>query len=363
MKIAVVIGVRPHYVKLAAFYAPLAARHEVCIVNTGQHFDYDMAQTFIDELGLPPVTFNLGIGTGSHLAQTGRAIAALEQPLLSSAPDMVIVIGDTNSSLAGAIAGAKLGLPVAHVEAGIRSFEADLPEETNRLAIDAVSSLHLCPTQKAVLNMRAEARGGTACLVGDLLLDGLDQQRPKLQERLSVWRRELPDLDQSAVVTFHRSATVRDESILSAIVEGLLAFSRPIVCILHPGTRQALQRAGLLENLETKRTIHILGPQRHSDLLALIAGADRVLSDSNGVQREALFVQTPCFILRDSTEYPETVEMGAAELIGTDTQNIVRSATTGLTMPPIDVVRRAFGDGQAGQRIVEAVSSLPRVAA
>lgn len=362
MKIAVVIGVRPHYVKLAAFYAPLAARHEVCVVNTGQHFDYDMTQTFIDELGLPPVTFDLGIGSGSHLEQTGRAIVALEQPLLSSRPDAVIVIGDTNSSLAGAIAAAKLGLPVAHVEAGIRSFEADLPEETNRLAIDAVSSLHLCPTEKALLNMRAEARGETARLVGDLLLDVLDLQQQKLQERLSVWRRELPDLDQSAVVTFHRSATVRDESILSAIVAGLLAFSRPIICILHPGTKQALQRAGLLEKLESMPAIRLLGPQRHADLLALIAGADRVLSDSNGVQREALFVQTPCFILRDSTEYPETIEMGAAELIGTDTQNIVRSATTRLKMPPIDDVRRAFGDGRAGQRIVEAVSSVLQVA-
>jgi UDP-GlcNAc3NAcA epimerase len=362
MKVAVVIGVRPHYVKLAAFYAPLAARHEVFIVNTGQHFDYEMAQTFIDELGLPPITFDLGISTGSHLAQTGRAIAALERPLLSSRANMVIVIGDTNSPLAGAIAGAKLGLPVAHLEAGIRSFEANLPEETNRLAIDAVSSLHLCPTQTAALNMRAEARGETACVVGDLLLDVLDQQRPKLQERLSVWRRELPDLDQSAVVTFHRSATVRDEGILSGIVEGLLAFSRPIICILHPGTKQALQRAGLLEKLESMRTVRVLGPQRHADLLALVAGADRVLSDSNGVQREALFVGTPCFILRDSTEYPETVEMGAAELIGTDTQNIVRSATTRLTMPRIDLVRRVFGDGQAGQRIAETVLALPQAA-
>lgn len=196
-------------------------------------------------------------------------------------------------------------------------------------------------------------RGATSSHVGDLLLDRVDQEWPRVEERLVYWQSHLPRLRQSAIVTFHRAATLRDRTKLEGVVEGLLALGRQLICLLHPGTRRVLEEAKLLERLESASGVTVLGAMGHADVLALMAGAERVLSDSNGIQRESLFVGTPCFILREDTEYPESIELGGAALVGTDPGRIAASTGTTLSMPGREAVREVFGDGRAADRIAE----------
>ncbi|MEH1015652.1 UDP-N-acetylglucosamine 2-epimerase (non-hydrolyzing) [Micromonospora sp. CPCC 206060] len=357
MKITVVVGIRPHFPKLAALYPALTAHHQVEIIHTGQHFDHALSGGLLDEFGLPRPAHQFAIGGGGHAEQTARGLLALDPVLGAAPPDLVLVIGDGNSTLVGALAAAKRSIPVAHVEAGLRSHEPDLPEEVNRRIIDAVTSLHLCPTEQAVRTLDGEGVRGSAFFVGDLLLDTLDQRREAVAERLAAWRSALPELKEAALVTFHRSGTLRDPAALADVVDGVRRMPCPVVCVLHPGTEKALTATGLIGALRAADHVRLLPAQPHTDLLALTAGVDRVFTDSNGVQREALFLGTPCFILRPATEYPETLEFGAGELVGTDPERIVAAARTVLR--PVDPVRlrSAFGDGRAAARIADAVTT------
>lgn len=357
MRITVVVGVRPHFPKLAAMYLALRAEHDVSVVHTGQHFDEALSTDLLADLGLPTPDRHLQIGSGSHAEQTARGLLALEPVLRELTPDLVVVIGDGNSTLVGALVAAKLGIAVAHVEAGVRSFDRSLPEEVNRLAIDAVSVLHLAPHEEAVGNLRREGRGETTVLVGDLLLDLLDRRRTATAERLARWRSEIPDLADAALVTFHRSGTLRDRSALAGVVEGILAIPRPVVCALHPGTEKALAATGLADRLRSAPRVRLLPALPHTDLLALLLGTDRVYTDSNGVQREALFLGKPCFVLRESTEFPATLDWNAGALVGTDPAAIAAASLATVTVDP-QRLRAAFGDGRAGERIAEAISAM-----
>lgn len=354
MRIVVVIGVRPHFMKLAALRPALVAEHEVLVVHTGQHFDHELSATFLREFGLPAPDRVLAVGSGSHAAQTGRAMLLVETALVELRPDLVVVIGDSNTTLAGALAAAKLGLPVAHIEAGLRSFDRQLPEEVNRLAIDAVATLHLAPTDAALERLVVEGHGDTAEFVGDLLLDNIDLYRDQVAAARERWLTELPELADSAVVTFHRGETVRDPGRLAAVVDGVLGLGRPVVCVLHPATGRALAGAGLLSRL-VAAGVRLLDAQPHAELLALVGTADRVLTDSNGVQREALLMGTPCFVLRESTEYRETLDLGAGALVGTDSALIAACGTAVLDMPDPARVRKQFGDGRAAERTAAAI--------
>ncbi len=355
MRILVVVGVRPHFMKLSVLLPQLETAHEVTTAHTGQHFDRVLSGAFFDELGLPEPTRRYDVGSGSHAIQTGRAMQAVEEAAIELKPDLVVVIGDANTTLAGALAAAKLGIPVAHIEAGTRSFDRALPEEINRLAIDAVASLHLCTSERSRRQLVTEGHVDTAVVVGDLLLDAIDQRRDAMRTAGHRLRAEIPVLGSAALVTVHRAATVRDSYALNAVVEGVSHLGRPALCVLHPATRHALIGSGLLDELLAAPGVRVLDALSHTDLLALVSAADRVLTDSNGVQREALFLGTPCFVLRDSTEFRESVDLGAARLVGTDPLRIAAAGTDQLDMPTPEAVREQFGAGRAAERVFAAI--------
>jgi UDP-GlcNAc3NAcA epimerase len=352
MKIAVVVGVRPHFVKLSALYPELSARHEVVLVHTGQHYDTSLSTDFFKELGLPEPDFRFEVGSGSHAQQTARALCAVEEALAVGGVGRAVVIGDSNTTLAGALAAAKLGIPVAHIEAGVRSFDPVLPEEVNRRAIDAVSVLHLCGSERARGHLVREGHGDTAVVVGDLLLDVLEAHRPAVRAAAEQWRGRLANLAQSVLVTTHRSATMRDPEALRGIVDGVLGLGEPAVFVLHPATVRALEAADLLGRLTGTRRITMLPAQPHTQLLALASLAQAVLTDSNGLQREALFLGRACLILRESTEFEESLDLGAARLVGTDAERIAAFRHDRPAPPDPEKVRAAFGSGHAARTIV-----------
>ncbi|RJQ74333.1 UDP-N-acetylglucosamine 2-epimerase (non-hydrolyzing) [Pseudonocardiaceae bacterium YIM PH 21723] len=359
MKISIVVGVRPHLVKLSALWPVLSAAHDVQIVHTGQHFDHSLNGAFLQEFDLPAPHRQLSTGSGTHAQQVGTAMVQIESALAELRPELAVVIGDTNSSIAAALAAAKSGIPVAHVEAGMRSFDKALPEEINRLAIDAISTLHLCSTTRTRDQLVSEGHRDSVEFVGDLLLDVCLRQQPAALAALARFNSAIPGLAESALVTFHRGATLKDPRLLTEVVEGLLGLDRPLVCVLHPAARRALEDGGLLDRLG-HRTVAMLDPLGHTELLALLSGVDRVYTDSSGVQREALFVGTPCFVLRDSTEFRETVELGSGRLVGTDRRRIAASGGDVLSMPSREEVRDYFGGGGAAERIVKAIGALSR---
>lgn len=355
MRILVIVGVRPHFMKLSALLPQLDGAYEVMIAHTGQHFDRVLSDAFFDELGLPEPTRRYHVGSGSHATQTGRAMQAVEEAAIELKPDLVVVIGDANTTLAGTLAAAKLGIPVAHIEAGTRSFDRSLPEEINRLAVDAVASLHLCISEHSHRQLVTEGHADTAVIVGDLLLDAIDQRRDATRAAGHRLRAEIPVLGSAALVTMHRAATVRDSYELNTVVEGVSQLGRPTLCVLHPATRHALIGSGLLDELLAVPGVRVLDALPHTDLLALVSAVDRVLTDSNGVQREALFLGTPCFVLRDSTEFQESVDLGAARLVGTNPLRIAAAGTEQLDMPTPDVVREQFGAGRAAEHVLSAI--------
>ncbi len=357
MRVVIVVGIRPHFVKLAPLLPRLAVDHEVLVVNTGQHFDHELSQGFLDEFGLPAPDRSLAMGSGTQVTQTSRAMQLLEAEYDDLRPDVVVVIGDSNTTLAGALTAVKMGIHVVHIEAGVRSFDMTLPEEVNRRLIDSVARLHLSGTERGVQNLAAEGHAETTTLVGDLLLDCIDWQRSSIEAAADRWRTEIPHLAKSAVFTFHRSGTVRDPAALRAITDGILGLAMPTVCVLHPATRRALEEADLLDALRAGG-VRLLGAQGHGDILGLVSAADRVFTDSNGVQRESLLLGTPCFVLRETTECAETVELGAGELIGTDTAKIVAAGGRALSMPDRAQVWDRFGGGKAAERIASALSEL-----
>jgi UDP-N-acetylglucosamine 2-epimerase len=356
--ITVVIGVRPHYVKLAGFYAALARQAPVRVVNTGQHFDAALSDHFLTELGLPRPEVNLdvhGTGAAEHVADSMRALA---EPLAQEHPHMVVVIGDANAALAGALAAAELDIPVAHIEAGLRNAEPGLPEEANRRAIDAVASLHLCPTMHALENMRAEGRAQTSHFVGDLLYDVARMQHRAVIEHRDRWLQRIPAVETMAVVTLHRASTLKDPVLLRHVLENILRLEQRSVWVLHPGTEAALRGAGLLGLLHDSDRATVLGPLAHAELLGLLAAVERVLSDSNGVQRESMYVGAKCFILRAGTEYPETVWLGAAALVAPSEQDILGGLAQELRPATAEQYEPHFGNGDAGLRIAERLTAM-----
>lgn len=368
MSVLTVVGARPQFVKASAVSRELAVRgvHEV-LVHTGQHGDAAMSRVFFDELGLRAPDHNLGIAGGSHAEMTGRMLPALEKVMAEARPSMVLVYGDTNSTLAGALAAAKLNLPVAHVEAGLRSHRRSMPEEINRIVTDHVSTLLLCPTPTAVRNLSregvrsidwserdalAERRTPAALRVGDVMLDVLLQHRGIAAERSRVLQRFNLAPRAYGVLTLHRaentSSTAQLLSLLDAVAA--LAADLPIVFPVHP---RSTARLGAAAARFADGPLKVTAPLSYLDFLQLQANARLVLTDSGGVQKEAFFLGVPCVTLRDETEWMETVDAGANVLAGSaarDLRDIVRLATS-----PGGWSTAAFGDGNAAARIAELV--------
>lgn len=354
MKILTVIGARPQFIKASAVSRAIQAEnvrgaglHEV-IVHTGQHFDANMSKVFFEELSIPEPDYHLGIASLGHGAMTGRMLEAIESVLLKEKPDVMLVYGDTNSTLAGALAAAKLHVPVAHVEAGLRSFNKRMPEEVNRILTDHVSNLLFCPTRTAVENLRNEGIRSGVHLVGDVMFDVTLHYRELASERHTLEKWGLAEKGY-ALCTVHRAENTDDPARLQGILGALrdIADEIPVILPLHPRTRKIIDNMGQTEAL---RGLTVLEPLSYLEMLRLEMSAKVILTDSGGVQKEAFFHRVPCITLRDETEWVETVEMGWNVLVGADRGLVAHSwrATRGFGRNE-DV----YGDGDAAKKLTD----------
>lgn len=356
MRITTIVGARPQFIKAAVISRAIRDRARrgddvvETIVHTGQHFDANMSDVFFGEMDIPAPDHDLGLGGGTHGAMTGRMIEGIESVLLDEATDWVLVYGDTNSTLAGALAASKLGLPVAHVEAGLRSFNRRTPEEINRVVTDHVASLLFAPTAHAVANLEREGIEATRIeLVGDVMYDAA------LFHRKQATRSITADLGLTpngyVLATFHRQENTDDQARLAGIVRGLadLAETLPVVVPLHPRTRRMLDRFDMIE--EATRRLTLIEPLGYLDMMTLQRTAALIATDSGGLQKEAYFNRVPCLTLRDETEWVELVEAGANRLVGVDPDRIAESGRVAMHEAVEDA--GLYGDGRAGEAIVE----------
>ncbi len=341
-KVVSVVGNRPQYVKAAPLALALAERAEVVGVDTGQHYDPELSQVFYDELGIAPPVHRLAVGSGAHSEMTARILERIGPVLEAERPDWCVVYGDTNSTLAAALAAAKLGIPLAHVEAGLRSFDRSMPEEVNRVVADRVSDLLLCPSDEAVRNLAAEGITAGVEQVGDVMADAARLFGP-IAERSTA----LADLGLEpggyALCTIHREANTRQPA-LGRLADALAALDLDVVLPLHPRTRAALEREGIALG----GRVRAIEPVGYLAFTALLRGARMLLTDSGGAQKEAWFHAVPCITLRDRTEWVETVAHGGNVLVGDDAAAI-RAA---VADPPHPGAWPAlYGDGHAAERI------------
>ncbi len=346
MKIVSIVGARPQFIKAAVLCQELRKRHTEVLVHTGQHYDAGMSDVFFNELGIPAPDYHLAIGSGAHGLQTGQMLIRIEEVLLKEKPDGVLIYGDTNSTLAGALAAAKLLIPVVHVEAGLRSFNRAMPEELNRVVADQLSALLFCPTQTAVENLRKEGITLGVHLVGDVMADGLLLARDRARKDSRILEALGLSEKKYLLATVHRAENTDDPSRLRGIFQALekLAEQEPVVMPLHPRTRRALRSLDLAPS-----RLRLIEPAAYLDMVRLEESARMILTDSGGVQKEAYWMQVPCVTLRDETEWVELLEDGWNRLAGADPHRIVDAVLNG--MPP---GRQALpgGDGQTAARCV-----------
>ncbi len=352
MKTVTVVGARPQFIKAAALSRELRREHQEVLVHTGQHYDRELSDIFFQELELPPPDRHLGVGSGPQGRQTGQMLERLEEVLGDEAPDWVVVFGDTNSTLAGALTAAKLRLPLAHVEAGLRSFDRSMPEEINRIVADHCSDLLFCPTQTALIQLAREGLAERAHLTGDIMYDSLLQRLPLVEGRAAIIERLGLSPGGYALATVHRAANTDDPEALGRILDALALLNEPVVFPMHPRARLAMAS----DDLETAPNVRAIEPVGYLEMLALERDARAVLTDSGGVQKETYLLGVPCVTLRDETEWPETLVDDWNVLAGTDPRRIVEAA--GRPRPAGDPPL-VFGDGQAARRMVELLSDDP----
>ena len=382
MKITTIIGARPQFIKAAAVSRAIAARKnegqrpffpstaiEEILIHTGQHYDDEMSAIFFRELEIPEPRYNLNIGSGSHGHQTGEMLAAIEDVLLTEKPDWVLIYGDTNSTLAGALAAAKLHIPIAHVEAGLRSFNRRMPEEINRIVADQLSSLLLCPSQVAVDNLAvegigemrenggggvsrffpAEGIGKKVVITGDVMADALKFAADRVETKSDILARLGLQPQGYLLATVHRAENTDDSARLSHILSAFAAIGEPVVFPVHPRTLKLLQASAYHPPAHVK----LIAPLGYFDIIALEKNARLILTDSGGMQKEAYWLGVPCITLREETEWVETVTSGWNVLTGADRDRIVaavRSFQPPSAHPPL------YGDGQAAEKIVHMLS-------
>jgi UDP-GlcNAc3NAcA epimerase len=350
MRILSVVGNRPQFIKSAPLSLALRNRVEEIVLHTGQHYDHELSQVFFDELGLEPPKHRLEAGSGSHAEQTARMLPGIEAAVVEERPDLVLVYGDTNSTLAGALAASKLRVRVAHVEAGLRSFDRTMPEELNRVLVDRVSSLLFAPSDAAVGNLLTEGITEGVHQVGDVMLDANLRLAPIARQRSQALELDGLEAGGYALATVHREANTRQPS-LGRIVEALNTLEEPVVFPLHPRTAGAIESHGL----RLAGHVHPRPPAGYLDFAALASQARVILTDSGGVQKEAYWYEVPCVTLRDTTEWVETVGTGWNRLVGTDLDAIltaVRDAGPAPEHPPL------YGDGHAADLIADVICTI-----
>jgi len=355
MKVISIIGARPQFIKVAPVDSALrAAGHEHFMLHTGQHYDYGMSQVFFDELQIPEPNVNLEIGSGSHARQTGQMLVGIEDIILQEDPDWVLIYGDTNSTLAGALSASKLHFPVAHVEAGLRSFNRRMPEETNRVLADHCSDLLFAPTQTAVDNLAQEGIQEGVHLVGDVMYDAVRQLRTVANERSTI----LDRIDQPSggyiLATIHRPYNTDDPIALRAILETFREIKETIVFPVHPRTARRITEFELNHLQSSIKNLISLPPVSYLDMLMLENNARAIVTDSGGMQKEAYFFGVPCLTLRPETEWVETIHAGWNRLIQPNQNGLgeaLEKTDRNIPHPPL------YGDGNASRKIVRILNS------
>ncbi len=376
MKIVTVVGARPQFIKAAAINRAIQGlnkrrnRIQDILVHTGQHYDYRMDKVFFEELDLPKPNYHLGVGSGSHAQQTGRMLERIEGILEKEKPEVVIVYGDTNSTLAGALAAAKLNIPIGHVEAGLRSYNRAMPEEINRLITDHLSTLLFCPTIRAVKNLAKEGikdgKGKVVKKVGDVMYDSV-LYYSKLADTKSSITKDLglglstPDSELKTqnyyLATLHRAENTDDPRRLKSILEALNEIGRNTLAVLplHPRTKKVMERYHLFAGV---KNIRFIEPVSYFDMLKLERNASAILTDSGGIQKEAYWFKVPCITFREETEWAETVRSGGNVLVGAETRRIVKAVNSLSRRKPSPTRKGIFGDGRASQRVVLTLAAL-----
>jgi len=351
MKILTVAGTRPQLVKIGAVSRKLREKFTEVLVNTGQHYDYNMAGVFFDELKIPKPDYDLGVGSGSHGKQTGEMMIKLEEVFDIEKPDVVLVYGDTNSTLAGALVAAKRLIPLIHIEAGLRSYNKAMPEEQNRILTDNLSDLLFIPSDVAEINLHKEGISNGIYNVGDVMMDAVLYNSNLAEEQYKLSDFGLKS-KQYILGTIHRAENTNDIEKLKAILESFAKLDKVVYLPLHPRTRKLINEYGINEVVDTSNNIKIVEPISYLEMLLLEKNAFAIVTDSGGVQKEAYFAKVPCITLRDQTEWTETIELGWNRLLNPlkeDLSEALSKITYGESK--FDV----YGDGTAADKIVKLI--------
>lgn len=352
MKIACIVGVRPEFIQAEPVINELK-KHDVILVHTGQHYDYEMSKIFFDELSIPEPNYHLGAGSGSHGHQTANILKGVENVFLKEEPDCVLVFGDTNSTLSGALASVKLHIPLAHVEAGLRSFDRQMPEEINRVVVDHISNVLFSPTDTAITNLRTEGIFNCVYNTGDVMYDSLIQKMNHIKNNKNILSELGLDSKKYILMTLHRSENTDNihnlKNVLKAVGESNTKFVFPI----HPRTKKLLRDSSIISILDNN--IQMVEPLGYLNFLRILTGASKVLTDSGGVQKQAFMLGVPCITLRENTEWVETVKCGWNVLVGTSKDRIKQMINT---FDPLNDLSRVYGDGNASKKISKILKLL-----
>jgi UDP-N-acetylglucosamine 2-epimerase len=352
-KVVTVVGARPQFVKAAVVSRALKSRCEEVLVHTGQHYDHGLSGVFFEQLGMPQPTHNLAVGSGSHAQQTADALVRIEEVLRDERPDLLLIYGDTNSTLAAALAAVKLCLPIAHVEAGPRLYSWQEPEEVNRIVADRFAALLFCATRTDVANLEREGIRDGVLLSGDVMLDLFTIMREQARDTSLLENLGLTP-GEFLLATVHRARNTDSDERLKAIFEAFLQAEEPVVLPLHPRTTKNLQRIGWYDRVADADHVHLLEPQGYIEFMNLQLDARMIITDSGGVCREAYFAGRPCLTLFPFTAWPETVEDGWNLCVDANTEKIL---TAIREFAPVHEQRNIFGNGAASETIADAIVS------
>ncbi|WLR52857.1 UDP-N-acetylglucosamine 2-epimerase (non-hydrolyzing) [Bacillus tianshenii] len=348
-KILTIVGARPQFIKVASVSRVLRKYFQEILVHTGQHYDHNMSGVFFDELNIPQPDYNLTVGSGGHGTQTGMMMQKIEEIVLQEKPDGILVYGDTNSTLAGALVASKLHIPLVHIEAGLRSFNKQMPEEVNRILTDHISTILFAPTIQSVRNLEKENITENVHLVGDVMNDAVLYNMRIAEKKFTLQQFGLEDRTYM-LVTIHRAENTDNAARLEAIFRSLNEVKRQIILPLHPRTKQKLEQFGLLYLLEDSHHIKVIKPVSYLEMLYLEKHANAIVTDSGGVQKEAYFAKKPCYTLREQTEWVETVESGWNILVDPKEDSL---STIMNGARPSEYDEELYGNGKASERIVQ----------
>jgi len=352
-KILTIIGARPQFIKCAPVSRTIRRNFTEILLHTGQHYDKNMSEVFFEELDIPKPHINLDIGSGTHGEQTGRMLVEIEKVILAEKPSAVIVYGDTNSTLAGALAGSKLLVPVFHIEAGLRSYNIKMPEEQNRIIADKLSTLLFCPTENAVENLKRENISDGVFNVGDVMYDSVLQNIKVAEKKSTIMNQLGINFKEYILATIHRAENTNEREKLSNIMNALKSSGELTVFPIHPRTRKYINEYGIC----ISENIKLIDPVSYFDMLVLEKNAKKIITDSGGIQKEAFFLDSPCIIARDETEWTELIDIGANTLAGTDTGKLLEKINT-FDGKKTETKSQLYGDGNSAVKILKHITDF-----